>query len=157
MMLSVLNLLQKWYTPYSRETQFNTLAGKLPCDIVNKIMSFWSPAYPFLDEIKSVFPKIVTVRIEFADELLGDGGLYADMQDWYEEDVGESPTDEQKSEWWFTECDYEKLNEFELEEMLINEQIDELWNCTSVGNAGNFRGRWRNGIIRGALVTVGGE
>jgi hypothetical protein len=72
------NLFHKWGQDTTKprhlhnalRTQFDTFAGKLPGDIVNKIMSFWSPGYPFLEEIKWVFPKIVKARIAFAD---GDG------------------------------------------------------------------------------------
>ena len=62
MMLSLGNLFHKWYAPYARETQFDTLAGKLPEDIVNKIMGFWSPGYPFLDELKLVYMRVAIWR-----------------------------------------------------------------------------------------------
>ena len=53
-----------------QDEEFDNLAGKLPRDIVNKIMSFWSPGYPFLEEFKLVFPKIVAARLEFAEDQL---------------------------------------------------------------------------------------
>ena len=144
MMLFLGNLFHKWHAP-SRGTQFDTLAGKLPVDIVNKIMSFWSPGYPFLDEIKSVSPKIVTARNTFAEELLSVGYPDAILA-----------SDEEMSSLWFSECDTDEYRE-QYEHWWYADHIMNLYdgNCQSEG--ADVEGGWINGIIRGALGRGGRE
>ena len=146
MMLFLGNLFHKWHAP-SRGTQFDTLAGKLPVDIVNKIMSFWSPAYPFLDEIKEVFPKIVTARNTFAEELLSVG--YIDAMIW--DNSWEEP-----GSFWFSECDTDAYR-YVYEHWYYPDHLMNLYDGTCQSEGADVEGGWINGIIRGALGRGGRE
>jgi hypothetical protein len=148
------NLFHKWYAPYARETQFDTLAGKLPGDIVKKIMSFWSPGYPFLEEVKSFYWELDIARITFADELLEAGYDFDEFpvpRPWvYDDDLSDDLVG-----LWFSECDtsdYRQLRGDPRRTRRGDDHIYQLWEigCGAV-SMHEEEYLWKNGIMRGAL------
>tara|TARA_R110000744_G_C19004998_1_gene522281 strand:+ start:43 stop:510 length:468 start_codon:yes stop_codon:yes gene_type:complete len=149
--MSFMSTFHKWYAPYARETQFNTLAGKLPEDIVDKIMSFWSPGYPFLNELKSFYWELDIARITFADELLEAGYDFDEFSSrgWeYDSDF-----DDDLVGLWFSECDTPDYRADICRCKYCPNHIYSLWEIgCEADSSDDSEYHWKNGIMRGALL-----
>ena len=138
---NISNLLQ--------DEEFDNLAGKLPRDIVNKIMSFWSPVYPFLEDVKTFYRELDMARIAFAHQMLEVGFIFEPSPWVFVEHVSELDDDLcAPAGLWFEECD---TRDYRNRAGRIRHLLYQMWEMDCNPVFPNKKYHWKNGIMRGAL------